>query len=60
MSDRSPSEVVRDFARKSARTALGCIIAGVVVWPLFPVGVALGVTAGVAGLVAEKLEDYGL
>ena len=60
MRDRRLSSAAWRIARRASGTALGCLLAGVVVWPLFPVGVALGLTAGAARAAAEKLEECGL
>jgi hypothetical protein len=60
MTDRRLSNAAWHIARRASGTALGCLIVGVVVWPLFPLGVALGLTAGAARVVAETLEECGL
>ena len=60
MSSKLLSRAVRGVATRGAGTALGCIVAGVVVWSLFPVGVALGFTVGVVWVVAEMLGECGL
>ena len=60
MSGRRLSNTAWCIARRSSGAALGCLIVGVVAWPLFPLGVALGLTAGAARMIAEKLEECGL
>ena len=60
MSNRRLSNAAWCIARRSSGTALACLIVGIVAWPLFPLGVALGLTAGAARVVAETLEECGL
>lgn len=42
-----------------ARSAFSCLIVGLVVWPLFPVGIALGVSVVGVDRVVRKLRKEG-